>query len=61
MLRCGAVVGHRVADPLDVLGGLLGLHMNSMNNSAVPGCFALTGMQKLSLPTGSPSLHFWNR
>ena len=31
-----------------------------MNSSAVPGCFELTGMQKLSLPTGIPSLHFWN-
>ncbi len=34
--------------------------MKSMNSSAVPGCSALTGITKQSLPTGNPSEHFSN-
>ena len=31
-----------------------------MNVSAVPGCSALAGIAKQSVPSGMPSLHFWN-
>ena len=37
-----------------------GSSMNSMNSSAVPGCCALAGIANASLPTGMPSLFFWN-
>ena len=37
-----------------------GSRMKLMNVSAVPGCSALAGIAKQSVPSGMPSLHFTN-
>jgi hypothetical protein len=42
------------------LDALPGSSTKLMNVSAVPGCSALAGIAKQSVPTGIPSEHFWN-